>query len=109
MARVSSNTSVTKLAGYIAHTLRTAPLVELRAAGSTAVHRVVRATALAGQFLRPEGLTIATVITDEGGEPPLGRVIVFGLYRMRSEVGGDKEASSPGVKQGRGDRTKKHR
>lgn len=58
--RVSSHSDVHRLAGAIAHIIRSDGAVDLQAIGAAATNQSVKAIAVAQSFLAPEGMRITS-------------------------------------------------
>lgn len=61
LLRVSNNSNVHKLAGAIAHVIRSDGAVDVQAIGAGAVNQSVKAIAVAHSFLAPEGTFISSL------------------------------------------------
>ena len=60
LLRVTSNANVHKLAGAIAHSIRSHGAVDVQAIGANAVNQSVKAIAVAQSFLAEEGADISS-------------------------------------------------
>ncbi len=61
LLRVSSNSNVHKVAGAIAHVLRSDGAVDVQAIGAAAVNQCVKAIAVAHSFLESEGSRLSSL------------------------------------------------
>lgn len=73
LLRVTNNANVHKLAGAIAHSIRSHGAVDVQAIGAGAVNQSVKAIAVAQSFLAEEGAFLSSqpqmVELEENGEP----------------------------------------
>ncbi len=61
LLRVSNSSNIHKLAGAIAHVIRSDGAVDVQAIGAGAVNQTVKAIAVAHSFLEPEGMHLSTL------------------------------------------------
>jgi stage V sporulation protein S len=83
LLRVSNKSSVHKVAGSIAHSIRANGSVDVQAIGAGAVNQSIKAIALAKIFLEPEGTHIVSVpemidLHENGQQRTAIRILVNG-------------------------------